>query len=202
MEKMSYYAERLKMCKFAKSLWDKRLTLATGGNMGMRVDENRVLTTPTRMSEDKHGILEPEDLVLIDYEMHHLEGNGVMTREANIHAYILREMSFVGACIHAHPQYSLVYCAAGKPIPHMTETTKEMGDTPVLPWAEAASEKLALICLDHFKSRETLLKNIGGLCAVMPEHGLVAVGRNIEEAFSIVDRVESDAMVSLFSKLL
>ena len=51
---LSYYDMRVEMCKVAKMMWDKRLTNAAGGNFSVKVDENRILLSPSMMSEEKH----------------------------------------------------------------------------------------------------------------------------------------------------
>ena len=74
MSNLSYYEMRLEMCKVAKMMWDRRLTNAAGGNFAVRVDENRILISPSLMSERKHCEMQPEDFLLIDYDRNIIEG--------------------------------------------------------------------------------------------------------------------------------
>lgn len=76
MSNLSYYEMRLEMCKVAKMMWDRRLTNAAGGNFAVRVDENRILISPSLMSERKHCEMQPEDFLLIDYDRNIIEGEG------------------------------------------------------------------------------------------------------------------------------
>ncbi|MEA5069060.1 MAG: class II aldolase/adducin family protein, partial [Christensenellaceae bacterium] len=39
------------MCVTARNMWQRRLTNAAGGNFAVRVAENRILVTPSMMSE-------------------------------------------------------------------------------------------------------------------------------------------------------
>ena len=50
---MQYMAER-RALQMVSDLWERRLTNAAGGNMAMRVDDNRILLSPSMMSEHKH----------------------------------------------------------------------------------------------------------------------------------------------------
>lgn len=198
---MQYMRERGEMLDIIHDLWERRLTNAAGGNCAMRVAENRVLLSPSRMSEDKHCRIAAEEILLTDDALNVLEGTGKLTREARMHTLILHNIPEVGGVIHAHPFYTMVYVAAAKPVPHVTEATLRMGDTGVIHQAKAYSAELAENAFEYFKPRREQLKTTG-LCGILPYHGTVAVGKNIWQAFSVVERVEADALCNLMGKLV
>lgn len=198
---MQYIEERKKIMEMAADLWERRLTNAAGGNLAMRVGENRVLLSPSMMSEHKHCRLCIEEPLLIDYDCNILEGTGGFSREGRMHALILKNIPEVGGVIHAHPFYTMVYVAACKPIPQVTEATLKMGETGLIHQAKAYSMELAENAFEYFMpKREQLTKT--GLCGLLPYHGTVAVGKHIEQAFSVVERVEADAVCNIFGKLI
>ena len=49
------------MSKVAHYMWDRRLTNAAGGNFAVRVDDNRILISPSLMSERHFCEMKPED---------------------------------------------------------------------------------------------------------------------------------------------
>ncbi len=198
---ISYLGERKKLAKTMKLLFDRKLTNAAGGNAAMRVDENRIIVTPSMMSEHKHCELGPEDILVCDYDLNILEGNGVLSRECKMHALLLRNIPEIGAVIHAHPEYTMVYVSARKPIPSVTEATQKMGDCLLIEQAKAYSQDLADHVYDFFKDKREILKK-SGLCALLPLHGTVAVGKHLEQAFSVVERIECDAKCNIFGKLI
>ena len=120
---LSYYDIRLQMCKIAKCMWDRRLTNAAGGNFAVRVEENRILISPSMMSEHHQCDLQPEDLLLIDYDENVLEGTGKLSRETKMHILLLSGFKNIGATIHAHPFYCMPFIAFSQPIPNVTEAT-------------------------------------------------------------------------------
>ena len=67
MSDVSYMEMRKEMVTTARLMWERRLTNAAGGNFAVRVAENRILISPSMMSEEKHCMLNPEDFMLIDY---------------------------------------------------------------------------------------------------------------------------------------
>lgn len=198
---MQFYEERKKLAKTMKLLWDRKLTNAAGGNAAVRVAENRIIITPSMMSEHKHCEIDADNILLCDYDLNVLEGTGVLSRESRMHAMLLKNIPEIGAVIHAHPEYTMVYVAARKPIPSVTEATQKMGDCQLIAQAKAYSQDLAGNVYDFFKDKREQLKKTG-LCALLPLHGTVAVGKHLEQAFSVVERVECDAKCGIFGKLI
>lgn len=198
---MRYEAERKLLLEMIHDLWDRRLTNAAGGNLSLRIDSGHMLLSPSRMSEDRHCRISTDELLLTDLDGNVLEGTGVVSREGRMHALLYQNIPEIGGVIHAHPFYTMVYVAAGKPVPQSTEATLRMGDAGVVEQAKAYSPALAAHTLAYFlPRRETLQKT--GLCALLPGHGTVAVGKSIQQAFSVVERVEADAVCSLLGRLL
>lgn len=198
---MEYMDERRKLMTMISDLWERRLTNAAGGNLAMRVGENRMLLSPSMMSEHKHCRIGIEEILLTDFDCNILEGTGKLSREGRMHALILKNIPEVGGVIHAHPFYTMVYVAACKPIPQVTEATLRMGDTGLIHQAKAYSAELAENAYEYFAPKREQLKTTG-LCGLLPYHGTVAVGKSIEQAFSVVERVEADAVCNLLGKLI
>lgn len=85
MSNLSYYEMRVEMSKVARLMWERHLTNAAGSNFAARVDENRILISPSMMSEHRHREMCPEDFLLIDYDENILEGTGKLSREVRMH---------------------------------------------------------------------------------------------------------------------
>ena len=201
MSQIKFYDERMKLARFMKLLFDRKLTNAAGGNAAVRLDDNLMLMTPSMMSEHKHCVLNPEHILLCDYDLNILDDEGVLSRECRMHALLLKNIPEIGAVIHAHPEYSMVFVSAQKPIPSVTEATQKMGDCLLIGQAKAYSEDLAENVYAFFKDKREQLKK-SGLCGLLPFHGIVAVGKELEKAFSVVERIECDARCNIFGKLI
>ena len=153
MSDLSYMEMREEMCKVAKMMWDRRLTNAAGGNFAVRVEENRILITPSLMSERRHCELTPEDILLIDYQENILEGEGKLSRETDMHIKLLSDFENIGATIHAHPFYCMPYVAFAKPIPNVTEATMGRGYVECIEYTKAYSPELAKNVHSYFAAR-------------------------------------------------
>jgi L-fuculose-phosphate aldolase len=183
---------RKEMVTTARLIWERRLTNAAGGNFAVKVDENRILISPSMMSEEKHCMLNPEDFLLIDYGQNILEGSGRLSRESLMHVLILQNFREIGCTIHAHPFYCMPFVAMAKPIPSMTESTMGRGDVGCIKWTKAYTEELSRNIYEYFEERRELAekKPIG---VIMPLHGVVVSGGDIYKAFSMLERIECDA---------
>lgn len=193
---LSYYDIRLQMCKIAKCMWDRRLTNAAGGNFAVRVEENRILISPSMMSEHHQCDLQPEDLLLIDYDENVLEGTGKLSRETKMHILLLSGFKSIGATIHAHPFYCMPFIAFSQPIPNVTEATMGRGYVECMPWAKAYTEELAHNVYDYFDQRRELAER-KPLGMIMPKHGVCVSGPTLYGAYSMLERIEADAFCNL-----
>lgn len=201
MSNLSYYEMRVEMCKVARLMFDRRLTNAAGGNFAVRVDENRILISPSLMSERKHCELQPEDFLLIDYDENILEGTGNLSREGLMHVLILKNFKEIECTIHAHPFYCMPFVAQAKPIPNVTEATLGRGYVGCIEYTKAYSEKLSTNVYDYFEEHRELAekKPIG---VILPLHGVVVSGPSIYLAYSMLERIECDAYCTIVKSLI
>ena len=192
MGNISYIETREEMVRTARLIWERRLTNAAGGNFAVRVEENRILISPSMMSEEKHCMINPEDFLLIDYEQKIIEGSGKLSREGLMHVLILQNFKEIGCTIHAHPFYCMPYVAKSIPIPSMTEATMGRGDVGCIKWTKAYTEELSRNVYNYFEEHRELAerKPIG---VIMPLHGVVVSGGDIYKAYSMLERIECDA---------
>ena len=70
------------------------------------MEDGNILCTPTLMSK---GLLEPQDLVIVDQRGNKVSGARDVSSEVNMHVVIYRSRRDVGAVVHAHPPTCLLY---------------------------------------------------------------------------------------------
>lgn len=197
MSNASYIEQRREMSKVCHYIWDRKLTNSAGGNFAVRVDENRILISPSLMSERHFCEMRPEDFLLIDYDLNILEGDGKMSREAYMHVLILRNFKEIGCTIHAHPQYCMVFVAQSKPIPNITEATMKRGPVECIPFTKAYTNELHEQVYKYFEDRRELATKQPIGC-IMPLHGIVVSGPDLYMAYSMLERIETDAMCNIY----
>ena len=68
---MNEWKLREEMCEIGRRIYNKGFAAANDGNISLRLDENRVLCTPTRVSK---GYMKPDDLCVVDMDGKQLSG--------------------------------------------------------------------------------------------------------------------------------
>ncbi|MHB8087827.1 MAG: class II aldolase/adducin family protein [Anaerolineaceae bacterium] len=202
MSELQYLDMRRQMKKIAKAMWDRKLTNAAGGNFAVRVDENRILISPSMMSEYEMCDLDVESFLLIDYDANIIEGSGKLSRETDMHILLLSKFKYIQCTIHAHPQFCMVFASQSKPIKTVTEATIKRGEYfGVIDPAPAYSKELAYSVYKYFDDRRELAEKIGLGC-IMPMHGVVVSGDCLMSAFSCLERMETDAICNIFKNFI
>jgi Ribulose-5-phosphate 4-epimerase and related epimerases and aldolases len=196
-----YEKERQQICVTVKLMFDRMLTNIAGGNVSMRVSDEHVIMTPTLMSEEKHCVLKPEEVLVVDMNLNLIEGEGKITRESNMHMGIYKECPDVNAVIHSHPRESLVFASLGIPMPLVTEATEKFGEIITLPYAPACTQELADTAVSYFKTRKDELKK-HGVAALIRKHGIILADKNLVKALDDLERIETNAYVVLRSQAL
>ena len=114
-ERLDEGAARAAICEAAREIWQRGLGGAGDGNLSIRLDARRVLTTPSACHK---GHLHPDDLVIVDLQGRTLEAarGRKPSSELVLHlaAYAAREE--IGAVIHAHPPAAVALELAGVPL--------------------------------------------------------------------------------------
>jgi len=201
MAYLLYEPERQFLAETMRLLFERKLTNAAGGNAAVRVSNEHILVTPSMMSEHHHCRISAANILVCDCALNVIEGNAVPSRECRMHAKLLKNIPEIGAVIHAHPEYTMVFVAQGIPVPAMTEATDKMGACGVVRQAKAYSEDLADHVYDYFMDKREQLSRTG-LCALLPRHGTVCVGKHLAQAFSVAERVECDAKCAIFGSFI
>ncbi len=198
----NYFLEERKALKeIVKLMFDRRLTNAAGGNLAVQVAPNKILVSPSMMAEHKRCELELNDFILIDFDGNVLMGDGAVSRETEMHLGLLKRFDYIGACIHAHPQYCMVYASQSKPIPSVTEATMKKGDCGAIPFTKAYTPELAQNIFKYFESMEEKANEMP-LGVVMPLHGVLCTGSNLNTAYCMLERLETDAMCGILKNFI
>ncbi|MCR2024569.1 MULTISPECIES: class II aldolase/adducin family protein [Anaerotruncus] len=198
---LSYIKERTEMLEIVHHMFDRRLTNAAGGNIAVQVDDGKLLVSPSMMSEDHRCNIAVEDFLLIDFDKNILEGEGNISRESDMHIGLLKNFAYIRACIHAHPQYCMVYASQSKPIPSVTEATMQKGDCGAIPYTRAYTPELAQNIYKYFDGMRDKSEQMP-LGVVIPLHGVLCTGSNLTTAYCMLERLETDAMCGIFKNLI
>jgi len=103
--------------------------------------------------------------------------------------------------IHAHPYWTNVFVAKPKAIVPGLETTRKFGTIGMIEAAHGYSQELADKVIAYFgERREQWAKS--PLEVILPHHGIVAMGKDMNACLDIVDRIETECRCQILGKLL
>jgi len=181
---------REKIIEIGKRLYQQRLTFGTSGNISVRKDNGEILITGTGT---QLGYLTDDDVVLIDENGNNIKGKG--SSERYVHSEIYKKRSDVNAIIHVHSLALTAFACARKAINQNIhpENVIVFDDIPLAPYAMPSSKALVENTVKFFENRDVVL---------MANHGAVACGRDLEDAYTKIEMAEANAQLILNSLLL
>src|ERR1700736_357254 len=182
---------RADLCVAGRWMYERGYIVACEGNLSVRLDEERVLTTPTCMNK---GMLSPDDLVVIDLEGRHVAGDRKASSELAMHLLFYRMRPDVHAICHAHPPTATGFAVAGRALDQalLPEVIVGLGQIPLVKYGTPGTPELSAAlepCVPHYDA--LLLAN----------HGAVTCGPDLLTAFFRMETIEHFAKITLSAEL-
>lgn len=175
-------------------LYAKGFVVATDGNVSARVGDGRVLTTRTGVNK---GMVAHSDLLEVDMEGKPLGGvsSHRPSTEIGMHLFIYSERPDVMAVVHAHPPYATGFAAARQPLDKcfLPEVIAGLGAIPLAEYATPSTTEVPQSLKPYVKISDAVL---------LANHGLVAYGADLMDAYFKVEKVEQAAHIAFVARLL
>ena len=183
---------RLCLCEMGRRMWLKDMCDANGGNHSCRLNDKRILATPTGISK---GFMQPEDLVVLDLAGNQLSGHRRSTSEIFMHLVIYRERPDIQAVAHAHPRHATAFALAHQVPPEglLPEVELLIGKIGLAPYQTPGTVEFAESLAPLLHQHSVLL---------LANHGAVAMGRGILEAYWRLEVLESCCATCLLARQL
>ncbi len=189
---MTFEQERKAICQVGKLLYDRGYVAANDGNISVRVGD-RLVITPSGVSK---GRMTPEMLLVTDLDGKVLEGDRHPTSEGKMHLEVYRDRPDVRAVVHAHPPVSTAFavCRRGLETPYLSELVAGLGQVPCTPsFAMLSTDEVPQSVRPYLADHNALL---------LANHGALAWGGDLWEAFDRLETVEHTAKIVLNAQLL
>jgi len=175
--------------KYAQKLNSTNLSPLRSGNVSIRVTHNNVegfLLTP---SGKRYENLVPEDIVFLalkeEYDNLKLFNTSLNpSSEWRFHQDIYLKKNEAKAIVHAHSSHATAVSAYGKPIPafHYMIALAGGDDIKCAEYATFGTTELSKNIIKALENRKACL---------MSNHGQVAFGVNLKQAFELAEEVEN-----------
>ena len=183
---------RRDLVEVCKRIYQKGFVASNDGNVSLRMSEDEILATPTNMSK---GDISPDQLIKVNMKGEVIAGFLKPSSELKLHIRIYEKRADVGAVVHAHPPISTGFAVAGisleqRAIPEVIAT---LGGVPLAPYNTPSTDELAR-SIDEFIDRHDAI--------LLSNHGVVAAGPDVYEAYYKLERVEHSAHIIWVARTL
>lgn len=173
--------ERKQVVRYCQMIVEKKLTRGTGGNISIyNKHENLVAISPSGID---YKVMKPEDVVIITLDMKIIEGTKKPSSEKAMHIILLRERDDMRSIIHTHSPYASAYSCLRTTLPAVHYLVALGGGTNVR-CAEYASYGTAELAQNAYAAM------VERKVCLLANHGLLAGGSTIAEAFNIAEEIE------------
>ncbi len=179
------------ICEIGKLLYDRSYVVASDGNVSIRLDDGRILATPTMTSK---GRMTEDSLALTD-----IDGKALNDKRASselaMHLLIYKMRPDINAVCHAHPPYGTAFAVAGLAIdqPILSEVILTLGCVPLTAYGTPSTDELTESMKPFVAHHNALL---------MANHGAVAYGSDIWQAFDRLETLEHTAKIATLARTL
>ncbi len=182
---------RHEICTIGRWMYERGFIVAAEGNLSIRLDNRRILTTPTCMNK---GMLGPEDLVITDLEGRQLGGTRKASSELAMHLLFYRMRPDVNAICHAHPPMATGFATAGRGLDRalLPEVVVGLGQIPLVQYATPGTPELSAVLEPFAPHYDALL---------LANHGAVTCGPDLLTAFFRMETIEHSAKITLAAEM-
>ena len=188
---MDEQTARREIISVGQLMYERSYVVSSDGNVSVRLDDDRIVATPTmtckgRMTEDSLAVTDMQGKPL---------NNRKASSELMMHLLIYQERSDVKAVCHAHPPHGTAFAVAGIPIdqPILSEVILTLGCVPLAEYGTPSTTELT-------EAMRPLVLHHNAL--LMANHGAVAYGADLWQAFDRLETLEHTAKIAILSRLL
>src|SRR4051812_25147285 len=188
---MNEETARREIVRVGQLMYERSYVVSSDGNVSVRLDDGRVVATPTmtckgRMTEDACAVTDIEGKALNDRKA---------SSELAMHLLIYQERPDIKAVCHAHPPHGTAFAVAGLAIdqPILSEVILTLGCVPLAEYGTPSTRELT-------EAMQPLVKHHNAL--LMANHGAVAYGADLWQAFDRLETLEHTARIAILSRLL
>ena len=187
---MDHTSLRESVIAAVRSLNKHRLGVGTAGNVSARIKQG-YLITPTGMD---YEAMAPTDIVSMDMHGNRAEGDLKPSSEWRFHQDIYAARMDVNAIVHTHSPCATALSCTRQDLPAFHYMVAGAGGSSIrcAAYATYGTQELSDNTLAALADRQACL---------LANHGVIALGEDVESAFKMAQLVEELARQYLFSRM-
>ncbi len=182
------------ICDVCHKMWQLGWVAANDGNVSVRLDDGRIIATPTGISK---SFITPEKLVILDESGNILEANEGYrpSSEIKMHLKCYEKRNDVNGVIHAHPPGATGFAVAHKAMDmyNMIEDVAVIGSVPLTPYGTPSTVEVPNAIEPYLEEHDVML---------LENHGALAVGEDVLTAYYRMESLELWAKITINAVIL
>ncbi len=183
---------RADIVEVGRRLYARGYTASNDGNISVRLDERRLLMTPTGVCK---GFMDAGMMCITDLEGRKLEGERSPSSEIQMHLEVYRQRPEIQAVVHAHPPIATAFAVAGIPLDRavLAEVVTTLGSIPIAEYATPSTQELPEAVRKYVKAHDGML---------LANHGALTLGSDLFAAYYKMETIEHFANISFVARML
>ena len=172
-----------------KKLYEKNLIAGSDGNISVQKGK-QIIITPSNVNKSE---IKTKDLCLINMAGQNLKGKA--SSEKYMHLAIYKYQKKAKAIVHAHPPSAIALSLIKTQWKHLPQALPEiviaLGQVPFVPYTQPGTKQMGESLKPFIQSSKAL---------ILSHHGAVTWGKNLEEAFLIMEQLEHSCKILCLSE--
>jgi len=190
---MQFQKQRELLCDIGSRIWQQGLSPGTGGNISMRISQDRVIISPTLTNM---GFMEPEGICVLDLKGNIKSEFAKPSSEYKLHLFVYNKRPEINTVIHAHPPFATAFAVTGELLNTFIqpETVVFLGKVPIVKYGTPSTAELQINLGKYLKgaTNNFLLQN----------HGVLCIGNHPERTYNNLETLENLAKIMVISRML
>src|SRR5215207_9962421 len=183
---------RADIVEVGRRLWERGYVASNDGNISVRLDDTRLITTPKSVSK---GFMTPDMMVITDLDGRKIAGEREPSSELKMHLEVYRNRPDARAVVHAHPPTATGFAVAGIALDRavLAEVICTLGSVPIAAYATPSTKELPAAVGQYVQAHDGML---------LANHGALTLGKDLFSAYYKMETIEHFAKISLVARLL
>ncbi|MEY7851894.1 class II aldolase/adducin family protein [Natrarchaeobius sp. A-rgal3] len=184
-EEPRFLEARQSICDYGRRLIEDELTTGTGGNLSVRLGEDRIAISPSGIPYEQ---MSASDVPVVTLDGTVVTGSGDPSSELPMHLAVYDDRPDVAGVVHTHSPYATTFASLAEPIPASHYLLAFAGtEVPVAEYETHATRDLGATVVEALgeSSRAALMEN----------HGVLTAADSLEFAYTVAQMVEFCARI-------
>jgi L-fuculose-phosphate aldolase len=180
------------LVRVCRLVYEKGWVAMNDGNVSVRLDENRLLCTPTAVSK---GMVTEQDLIICGMDGKKVWGQREGTSEIAMHIAVYNIRHDIRSVVHAHPPVATGFAAAGRALDKalLPEVVIQLGAVPLAAYGLPGTPALSDGMLPFIPNYDAIL---------LENHGCTTWGGDVWQAFFRMEMVEHFARITFVAEMM